>query len=190
MTGQILTSWKEIAAYLGKGVRTVQRWETEFSLPVRRPTSDRHIVLAFPTELDDWAHRSKPNSESGHRERASAELNRTRTLVATMRDRVVANREHTIRLVEQCQKPTMLQALRTDVKVGLTFAGVAFTAAEGSNNRIRNQVNALKAYEAVLRLSKRTRLKETDQQQVADGLRRLKSALEALGESFHQCESR
>lgn len=51
----VLTSWKEIAAYLGKGVRTVQRWECEFGLPVRRPNGGyRRIVHATVEELDDW----------------------------------------------------------------------------------------------------------------------------------------
>jgi hypothetical protein len=31
-----LDSWKEIASYLGRGVRTVQRWECEEGLPVHR----------------------------------------------------------------------------------------------------------------------------------------------------------
>lgn len=52
----ILTSWKEIGQYLGKGVRTVQRWEREAGLPVRRrENAARHVVLAIPQELDDWA---------------------------------------------------------------------------------------------------------------------------------------
>ena len=33
----VLNSWKEIASYLGRSVRTVQRWEREFGLPVHRP---------------------------------------------------------------------------------------------------------------------------------------------------------
>jgi hypothetical protein len=31
-----LESWKEIAAYLGRDLRTVMRWEKERSLPVHR----------------------------------------------------------------------------------------------------------------------------------------------------------
>jgi DNA-binding transcriptional regulator YiaG len=31
-----LDSWKEIAAYLKRGARTVQRWEREERLPVHR----------------------------------------------------------------------------------------------------------------------------------------------------------
>jgi hypothetical protein len=50
-----LTSWKEIGQYLGKGVRTVQRWERDAALPVRRPAnSSTHAILAFPEELDTW----------------------------------------------------------------------------------------------------------------------------------------
>ena len=49
-----LSSWKEIAAYLGKGVRTVQRWEHQFGLPVRRPSARSHVIFAIPEELDAW----------------------------------------------------------------------------------------------------------------------------------------
>lgn len=56
---RVLNSWKEIAAYLGRGVRTVQRWEQDVSLPVHRPrTMKRSAVLAFPRELDQWLRRT------------------------------------------------------------------------------------------------------------------------------------
>lgn len=50
-----LDSWKEIAAYLNRGVRTVRRWETEEGLPVHR-----HVhrtlgsVYAYRSEIDTW----------------------------------------------------------------------------------------------------------------------------------------
>jgi hypothetical protein len=51
----LLASWKEIASYLRKGVRTVQRWEEEFGLPVRRPKEGlRRAVYALIDELDRW----------------------------------------------------------------------------------------------------------------------------------------
>jgi len=50
-----LNSWKEIAAYLGKGVRTVQRWEAQLGLPVRRLGREGHeIVYALRSEIDAW----------------------------------------------------------------------------------------------------------------------------------------
>ena len=55
---RVLTSWKDIAQYLGKGVRTVQRWEVDFGLPVRRPdNAARHVVIALPDEIDEWVRR-------------------------------------------------------------------------------------------------------------------------------------
>jgi len=52
---KILNSWKEIANYVGRGVRTVQRWEAHLGLPVHRPSGrDHSAVLAFSTELDQW----------------------------------------------------------------------------------------------------------------------------------------
>lgn len=55
--GTALSSWKEIAQYVGKGVRTVQRWEREAGLPVRRPQGEgKGKVLAFPNEIDGWMH--------------------------------------------------------------------------------------------------------------------------------------
>ncbi len=53
--GETFTCWKEIAAYLGKGVRTVQRWERQFGLPVQRPNEhEKGIVRASRKELDEW----------------------------------------------------------------------------------------------------------------------------------------
>ena len=50
-----LDGWKEIAAHLGRGVRTAQRWERELGLPVRRlGTGGAEVVYAFREELDAW----------------------------------------------------------------------------------------------------------------------------------------
>lgn len=50
-----LDSWKEIATYLGRGVRTVQRWEREEGLPVHRLAHDkRGNVYARREELAAW----------------------------------------------------------------------------------------------------------------------------------------
>ena len=56
-----LVSWKEIATYLGREVRTVQRWEKTEDLPVRRHEhTKKSTVYAFPSELDDWVKKRQP----------------------------------------------------------------------------------------------------------------------------------
>ncbi len=63
--GKFLSSWKEIAAYLGKSVRTVQRMEVELGLPIRRPKGHpRTSVIAIPTELDAWLKSFSPSRGS------------------------------------------------------------------------------------------------------------------------------
>ena len=53
----ILKGWKDIAKYLGCGVRTVQRWE-RLSLPVRGPAKHKHsAVVAISAEIDAWLKR-------------------------------------------------------------------------------------------------------------------------------------
>jgi hypothetical protein len=55
-----LNGWKEIAAYLGKGSRTVQRWEKLYGLPVHRVGREGgEIVFAFRDEIDRWASSSR-----------------------------------------------------------------------------------------------------------------------------------
>ena len=50
-----LSSWKEIATYLGREVRTVQRWEKNADLPVRRLLhAQRGSVFAYTADLDAW----------------------------------------------------------------------------------------------------------------------------------------
>lgn len=66
--GSRLDSWKEIAAYLCRGERTVKRWETDRGLPIHRvPGGGRGSVYAFSAELDEWL------SSSGSSEAETAE---------------------------------------------------------------------------------------------------------------------
>ena len=50
-----LDSWKAIAGYLNRGVRTVRRWELVRGLPVHRvPGGGKPGVYALKSELDGW----------------------------------------------------------------------------------------------------------------------------------------
>ncbi len=56
-----LSSWKEIAAYLGCDERTCLRWEKRFGLPVHRLANDlrKSHVFAYQDELDQWLTKHK-----------------------------------------------------------------------------------------------------------------------------------
>lgn len=50
-----LDSWKMIAEYLGRDVRTVTRWAASRGLPVHRvPGGKRQSVFAYSSEIDEW----------------------------------------------------------------------------------------------------------------------------------------
>jgi Tol biopolymer transport system component len=59
-----LESWKEIAAYLKRDVRTVIRWEKSEGLPVHRHMHQaRRSVYAYPSEISAWSASRKPRRE-------------------------------------------------------------------------------------------------------------------------------
>ena len=50
-----LNSWKEIAIYLDRDVRTVQRWEKEESLPIHRHLHNTQVsIYGYRSEVDTW----------------------------------------------------------------------------------------------------------------------------------------
>jgi hypothetical protein len=104
-----LTSWKEIATYLGKGVRTVQRWEQELGLPVRRPASlEKGMVFATPQDLDLWL-RSQwkrrpgaPAKANGGADNVTAAMEASRKLRRANRDIVQELLRSVEELRQQC----------------------------------------------------------------------------------------
>src|SRR5688572_12138161 len=61
--GDRLESWKEIAAYMRRDVKTVQRWEKREGMPVHRHVHDKMgSVYAFRTELDAWTSNRRPTT--------------------------------------------------------------------------------------------------------------------------------
>jgi TolB-like protein/Tfp pilus assembly protein PilF len=56
-----LESWGEIATYLRRDIRTVQRWEHLYGLPVRRLVIGKMgQVYAYRSELDRWMQQRQP----------------------------------------------------------------------------------------------------------------------------------
>jgi tetratricopeptide (TPR) repeat protein len=83
-----LLGWKAIAAYLGRDIRTVQRWESSEQLPVHRLEHQRQgSAYAFKSELDGWRKRRSldpvPLSEAS-RTPAGAEPRRPAAAIAAL----------------------------------------------------------------------------------------------------------
>jgi TolB-like protein/Flp pilus assembly protein TadD len=64
LPGKKLDSWGEIASYLGREVRTVQRWEGTEGLPVHRHEhKKKSTVYAYSGELDAWIKNRQPKDD-------------------------------------------------------------------------------------------------------------------------------
>lgn len=72
-----LSSWKEIASYLGCDERTCLRWEKKFRLPVHRAggSQSKSLVFAYKEELDGWLTRRQESESKGP---AAVPLDRSR----------------------------------------------------------------------------------------------------------------
>jgi len=71
--GDRLDSWKAIAEYLGRDVRSVQRWERDLGLPIHRVSGEKGgVVFAFTGELERWLlSRPRNGNSSSHENSAS-----------------------------------------------------------------------------------------------------------------------
>jgi hypothetical protein len=113
-----LDSWKEIAVYLGREVRTTQRWEKGEGLPIHRHVHAKaSSVFAFKHEIDAWLH---------SRSRAASEP---------------APKGYTSKPAAESLNPTLLAAVRMPAKSRLRLqnaaAGVGSLDLLQGENRIR-----------------------------------------------------
>jgi hypothetical protein len=96
----LLDSWKEIAAYLDRRIRTAQRWEKREGLPVHRHIhSKASSVYAFKHEVDAWRQSrrqpvSDPASKSENSDRATEALQAARLTPARISARSLAWPQH------------------------------------------------------------------------------------------------
>ncbi len=116
MDGKVLNSWKEIAEYLGRGRRTVQRWERELRLPVHRPKGkSRSAVIALPRELDAWLARA-PLGPDGATKRVCSTLHLNAEEMMRRAEAVHKNaqrlQEHMTRTMQHARKLNLLGSHR------------------------------------------------------------------------------
>ena len=112
LNSEVLNSWKEVSAYVGRGVRTVQRWEKDFGLPVRRPAGHlRGSVVALKTEIDQWLNTLHA------RDALAASSGDSRCEAAAPKD-YQQLQEKAANLERECQRLTLLvEVLRAKVRL-------------------------------------------------------------------------
>ena len=116
---ELLSGWKDIAHYLGKGVRTVQRYERDLGLPVRRPVGHpRGAVVAMKSDLDSWVRSSATAQESFNRVQKSlnAEQISFNKETRSAEDRLVAE------IAKGLQDRTGLQTQMTELRKELRMS--------------------------------------------------------------------
>ena len=87
--GRYLDSWKDIATYLGRNVRTCRNWERDHGLPIHRlDDSPKSRVFAYTGEIDAWRETKGRLPENGAFEGASPPA--TVTMRRSMRTWIVA----------------------------------------------------------------------------------------------------
>src|SRR4029079_10471208 len=84
--GERLDSWKDIARYLNRSVRTVYRWEKEEGLPVHRHQHrELGSAFAYTAELDAWLNARRPDADRPAEDPGAASPRRpTRTVALAL----------------------------------------------------------------------------------------------------------
>jgi hypothetical protein len=137
---EVLNSWKEVAAYLGRGIRTVQRWERELGLPVRRPRGkSRSAVIAFKTELDRWLRGAGPDDRLLQETAVPQAVPRAPNEHHRLRESTSLLIGHTNQLLSRstylCERSRQLcEQVNRAVALTATFLGKSRRNSAGNNN--------------------------------------------------------
>jgi hypothetical protein len=166
----ILNSWKEIATYLDRGVRTLQRWERDKHLPIRRVGAGERVpVFAFTIDLDKWLRKHGTAAPSDY---ISSPQSDSRKLVAESQ-----------RLVSTLQR-SGADFLFLDLDIATTTARSALKAGGDTEKKARNHRIARRAYDTILHLSHRLKMTKQERDELKGKLASVRRTLEELGERF------
>jgi hypothetical protein len=119
----VLVSWNEIAAYLGKGVRTVQRWEVELALPVHRPVPGApRMVITTKNELADWLAQQHTRAQARPRPIADGQFARMKLLVQETHSRAEQLQENAAKFIVEFENSRAGRVYARRKRLGLSHA--------------------------------------------------------------------
>jgi hypothetical protein len=154
---------------MDRGVRTVQRWETE-GLPIRRVgAGNRAPVFALTADIDKWLRKHRTAAAPDHI-----------TSPQSDRRKLLAESE---RLVSTLQR-SGADFLFLDIEIALSMAKSALSAGAGTQKKARKQKIARRAYNTILHLSQRLKMTKEEDSDLKEKLATLRRTLEEVGELF------
>jgi len=125
---KVLHSWKEIANYTRRGVRTIQRYEAELGFPIHRPArKSRSAVLGFSDEIDAWL-RKAPTSAAENGANALPKLTE-----------------------QQIKSQRQYLAIAANARRNHESAKAAYEACERQEKRVQNMIEKVKTAQAARR---------------------------------------
>jgi hypothetical protein len=154
---------------MDRGVRTVQRWETD-GLPVRRVgAGNRAPVFALTADIDKWLRKHRTAAPTQHM--ASPQFDSRKLLAESER------------LVSTLQR-SGADFLFLDLDIAFSMAKSASTAGADTQKRARNQKITRRAYDMILYLSHRLKMTKQENGELSKRLAALRRALQEVGEHF------
>lgn len=177
--GRILNSWKEIGTYTGRGIRTIQRWNNKFNFPVHRVhAGTRSPVFAYSEEIDSWLKRRARASIGSRLERKlAARKEKLNKLAGARHDLgISATRRRILKDQFEQTRKNLFSFMSTDLDAAMTLARIAKGSAD-PQKKARNDANARRALETVLKMYRQSNLTEDERKLVEEKIARVKAVM-------------
>ncbi len=155
-----LESWKEIAAYLGRDVTTVRRWEKREGLPVYRlQHSKLGSIYAYTSELDAWRDRQALAGASDVRE---AEANHPATRFGPVRRWIIVSGVAVVGLLVATYLSTRSRAFNVNEESTVVVADFANSTGDSVfDGALRQGLSVQLQQSPFLRIVSDQRIRET-----------------------------
>ena len=183
---EFLNSWKDIANYMGRGVRTVQRYESQLGLPVRRPAGrSRSSVIARREDIDNWvaASATRRIGQLSQDNQGCPYCRKSRSVNHNFYATEVQNLVQRNVQLQSALRKSGVDFLKVDLDAAMTFARIALETCR-VETRERNRHHARKGYNAVVALMLKLNPSPADAAILQQQLDLLKEELMKLGEQF------
>lgn len=92
-----LDGWKEISGWLKRSVRTAQRWERDYGLPIHRQGPEGELIFAFHDELEAWVRAGKSQVQLRQRDVPAPSSERERRIGSGPHSVIVDGRAYPLR---------------------------------------------------------------------------------------------